>query len=193
MSLAPRLCALVGLVLVAIGVLAGWDALHIGNDPAPCARGNTDWQADAALVLSGAPHLRRTRVAVAAYRNGHISRIMISGAGSGGDSARAVAAQAERVLDLPHGLIRLENRARSTAQNLAFSCPLLRGLGARRIALVTDDWHMQRAYATAGAECSPLSFCSLPSADPVTPKRRRHETLALLAYQLSGRALWFWW
>ena len=83
-----------------LAALAGYDYWRIGRSPQPCAA-TPNWQADAALVLSGAPELRRTRVAVAAWRGDHLARIFISGAGSGGDSAEGLARAAQTRLSVP--------------------------------------------------------------------------------------------
>ncbi len=178
------------LVSTTLVALAAYDYWRIGRTPRPCMTA-PDWQADAALVLSGAPRLRRTRVAVAAWREHHLATIFISGAGAGGDSAEGLAHAAEAQLNVPAQVFKIERRATSTADNLAYSCPLLREAGARRVALVTDSWHTARAMATARALCAPVRFCSLPNHEPMTPERRRHEAMALFVYQLTSNAVWF--
>ena len=179
-----------GLMSATLVVLAGYDFWQIGRTPWPCVTG-PNWQADAALVLSGAPRLRRTRVAVAAWRDQHLPTIFISGAGAGGDSAEGLARAAQGQLNVPADVFKIERRATSTADNLAYSCPLLRKAGAKRVALITDSWHMTRAMATARELCAPVSFCSLPNHEPMTPERRRHEAIALFVYQLTSNAVWF--
>tara|TARA_B100002049_G_scaffold237333_1_gene228241 strand:+ start:764 stop:1393 length:630 start_codon:yes stop_codon:yes gene_type:complete len=180
----------VSLATVGLIGLAGLDYWRVGRISHSCQT-HAKWQRDAALVLSGAPALRRTRVAVRAWRGGHLPRIFISGAGSGGDNAEGLARQASAELGVPARVFTTERRATSTADNLAFSCPLLRKAGATHVALVTDRWHMARAMASANALCPPVKFCALPADSALTPHHHRQETLALLVYQLTGNAAWF--
>lgn len=93
---------------------------------------------------------------------------------------------------MPSRVFTTERRASSTADNLAFSCPLLRKAGATRVALVTDRWHMARAMASAKALCTPVTFCAMPADSDLTPRRHRQETLALFVYQLTSNAAWFY-
>jgi uncharacterized SAM-binding protein YcdF (DUF218 family) len=50
---------------------------------------------------------------------------------------------------VPASRIILEDRARTTLENFACSGPILRRLGAGRVLLVTDAWHMTRALLLA--------------------------------------------
>lgn len=176
------------LPVMAIVALALADFVSIGRAPAPCAKRTI---ADTvALVLSGGPHYRRTRHAVALYRSGQIDRIAFSGAGNGGDSAHNLAREAHR-LGVPDAHILIDERARSTAQNFQYACALPGLQKAHRVAIVTDRFHIYRARVTAERQCADLRFCSAPVAGPVTNRRRLSETGKLLAYQLLGRAdLW---
>ncbi|WP_198025031.1 YdcF family protein [Salinisphaera hydrothermalis] len=168
--------------------LAAVDIFRIGNIPASCAQ-HAEPQS-VALVLSGAPHYRRTRHAVALYRAGRVAQIVFSGAGSGGDSAQLLARQA-REMNIPPGHIHVEGRARSTYQNFEYSCVLTPIRTAPRVAIVTDRFHAYRAWATARQQCPTLHFCSAPVDNPVTLSRRFNEASKLLGYQLLGRAtLW---
>lgn len=58
------------------------------------------------------------------------------------------------------GRIVEEPRARSTAENIAFSAPILGALGAVRVTLVTDYYHLPRARllaARAGLAVAPAA------------------------------------
>ena len=181
---------LAGGIACLIAGLAAYDYWHIGTIDHPCAA-QRGWHADIALVLSGAPALRRTRQAVAAFKAGHVARVAFTGAGNGGDSARHLARGAERQLGLAREAIVIEDQARSTADNFRLSCRLSALADAHTIAIATDAPHMWRSLKTAEAQCPTRQFCALPAPLPLTDKRRRSETLKLLAYQLSGRADWF--
>lgn len=180
--------AMIGLPLVTLLVLAAVDLFRIGSIPTPCAGGT--FPQSTALVLSGAPHYRRTRHAVELYRAGRVAQIVFSGAGHGGDSARLLAQQAHR-MHIPRALIHVEGKARSTLQNFEYACVLTPVRTAPRVAIVTDRFHAYRAWATARQQCPTLRFCSAPVDGPITLSRRFNEAGKLLAYQLLGRAtLW---
>lgn len=184
----PGIAAVIGLPLIALLALAAVDIVRIGRIPAPCA--SEAVPQSTALVLSGAPHYRRTRHAVALYRAGRVAQLVFSGAGSGGDSARLLARQAHR-MNIPSAHIHIEGRARSTAQNFEYACAMKSIRAAPRVAIVTDRFHAYRAWATARQQCPTLHFCSAPVDNPITLSRRLNEAGKLLGYQLLGRAtLW---
>lgn len=106
------------------------------------------WVGDVALVLSGDVENRRTLRAVALVKTGSVSRILISGAGAGGDSAVYLAAVAVNAGVSP-GSIVVEGWARSTFENIVYSAPILETLGARRVVLVTSRRHARRAALIA--------------------------------------------
>jgi len=89
---------------------------------------------------------RRAETAIDLYRNGYAPVIVASG-GVG----RSPPAEAEiiRRIALENGVpaeaIRVEDRSRSTAENVLFSAELLRRLSARKIVVVTDSYHLLRA------------------------------------------------
>ncbi len=127
---------------------------------------------------------------MARYRRGRVDKLVFSGAGHGGDSARNLASEARR-LGVPRSHIIIEDRARSTAGNFRYACALPAIRTAPRVAIVTDRFHAYRAWATAHTECPDLQFCSAAVAGPVPPSRRFSETARLIAYQMLGRAaLW---
>jgi len=166
------------------------DYRHIGDQPLPCAA-QPNWHADIALVLTGAPRLRRTRPAVSALHAGHVDRVAITGAGNGGDSAILVARQAQQTIGLTPADTVIEDRARSTYQNFQFSCRLPGLADAQSIAISTDRRHLWRAYATARRQCPGRQLCTIAADQPVTEQNRRDEALRLWAYQLLGRAALF--
>ncbi|MES1925379.1 YdcF family protein [Salinisphaera sp. T31B1] len=178
-----------GLMVITMLGLALADYLRIGSAPVPCPlepRGAHT----VALVLSGGPAFRRTRHAVALYQGARVTDLLFSGAGHGGDSAPRLAREAVR-LGVPSTDIAIEDNARSTAQNFAFSCALPALSEADRVAIVTDRFHAARAYLTAKRQCPRLAFCSAPAAVPMSRDRRLRETYKLFAYQLLGRAAWW--
>lgn len=140
------------LLLVAAIVLAL--ALHV-------RRGYEDdtHSADAALVLgfaldpSGHPRpglVARVDRAAALYRSGLVRRVVLSG---GAPVAGVREADAMRALALARGVpdeaIVREARSTSTIENFAFSAPILRSIGARRVLVVTEPYHMPRSLLLA--------------------------------------------
>lgn len=176
-------------LLGAASLRAGIDYWRIGSVPVPCAADHATSDSTA-LVLSGGPDYRRTRRAVALFEAGNVQRIVFSGAGHGGDSAPRLAREARR-LGVPAEHVVVEAEARSTYENFRFSCALPALARAERVAIVTDQHHSYRAFATARAQCAVPRLCSAPVTLATTAERRRSETVKLFAYQLLGRAAWW--
>lgn len=97
-----------------------------------------------ALVLGCRPGPgldRRVDGAVALWRAGRASRLVVSGAGEAAAGvARALAA------GLPADALAAEDRARNTLENLRYSSALLDGAP---FWIVSDDWHLPRALLLA--------------------------------------------
>lgn len=171
-----------------LAALVVWDATRVGRVPAPCR--DQQPPGTIGLVLSGAPRLRRTRLAVSWYEQGRIARLVFSGAGHGGDSARHLARSAER-LGVSTRNITSETRARSTVENFRYACALPAMHGAARIAIVTDRFHAYRAWQTGRRQCPARQFCTVTVPGDIPSSRRWSETRKLLGYQLLGYArLW---
>lgn len=116
-------------------------------------------KADAALVLGyaldddGRPRpqiIARVDHAVDLLRRGLVPRLVLSG---GAAKAGHTEAQVMRDLALARGVppdaIVLEESSRSTIENFACSASVLASIGARRVLLVTEPWHMTRAMLLA--------------------------------------------
>nr|WP_225937067.1 YdcF family protein [Myxococcus sp. RHSTA-1-4] len=111
--------------------------------------------ADAVVVLGarvlpgGVPSgaLRaRTEKAVELYQRGLAPRLVFSG-GVGVNppsEARVMLALATR-LGVPEAACTLEEESHSTEENARLAVKLLRGLGARRVVVVSDPYHLLRA------------------------------------------------
>lgn len=178
----------VGLAILLLAALAITDYRRVGSAPISCATKMPE--PTVALVLSGGPDFRRTRRAVALYDAESVQALAFSGAGSGGDSAVLLAAEARRLGVAEDDLI-IEDKARSTYQNFRYACAMDALEPFVRIAIVTDRFHGYRAWATARRQCPQRTLCSAPVELPVSTPRRQSETRALLAYQLLGRAVWW--
>ena len=148
---AGLVAGLIGLVLLAVLVtLAEIVWYGTRSDPHP---------ADAAIVLGAAVYRsvpspvfeERIRHAVGLYRAGRVRKLLMTGGLSPGD--RLSEAEAARdwsiAQGVPAGDVLLEDRSRTTEENLAFAAPILAQGGLRRVLLVSDPLHMRRAMAHA--------------------------------------------
>ncbi len=126
---------------------------------------------------------RRVRAAVDLWREGRAPQLVISGGATGGPVTEARAGAALAVaLGVPAHAVTLEERARSTAENAAYTAELL-GRDAR-VLVVTCSWHRWRAERMFRRH-----FAHVGSAGPVPPddERQRHATREVLAVAAS------WW
>lgn len=145
----------------AVGLGAGWLASVAGWVHWVGRRAHrADVAAVDALVLLGAkvtadgrasPALAaRVDAAARAHAQGLAPWILVSGgAHAGSGSAQHTEASVAMALLRAQGLdaaaLVVEDAATSTAENAARAAPLLRGRGAKRVGLVTDDYHLARA------------------------------------------------
>ncbi|GAA0291320.1 YdcF family protein [Rhodovulum strictum] len=93
----------------------------------------------------GAALVRRARHGAALWRAAPGAMVLASGA-QGEAQAIAAICRAEGV---PEDRIVLEQSARNTAENIAFSAEILAGLGIVRVTLVSDYYHLPRARLLA--------------------------------------------
>jgi uncharacterized SAM-binding protein YcdF (DUF218 family) len=96
----------------------------------------------------------RVEKAVALYREGIAPRLVFSG-GVGDNppsEAQVMSALAGR-LGVPAEACVLEEQSHSTEQNTRYSAELLRSLGARRVVVVSDPYHLLRARQYFRLQC----------------------------------------
>jgi uncharacterized SAM-binding protein YcdF (DUF218 family) len=105
----------------------------------------------ARVLASGeaSPALReRVDKAVALYRQGLAPALVFTGGVAGTLPSEAAAARALAVeAGVPPTACHLEERSHSTLQNAQGAAPMLRSLGARRVLLVSDGYHLRRGAA----------------------------------------------
>jgi uncharacterized SAM-binding protein YcdF (DUF218 family) len=116
-----------------------------------------------AAVLDDRPSLvlvERLRHAQALYQDGVVSHILVTGGRSPEDTLSE--AEASRNWLEQHGVsadaIVLEDRSRTTIENIAFSKPIIAEAGLGRALIVSDPLHMRRALLIAdriGLEAGP--------------------------------------
>jgi uncharacterized SAM-binding protein YcdF (DUF218 family)/lysophospholipase L1-like esterase len=122
----------------------------------PLLATDTPGQFDAIVVLGAGvvgpclPNdhaVRRTLLGVQLWRQGRGPVLVFTGGRPRGHQCAIadIMAGFARELGVPADRIVVEAQSRNTHENAAFSAPILRGLGAHRLLLVTDRMHMKRA------------------------------------------------
>lgn len=137
--------------------------------------------ADAILVLGGDLRFQRTATAVRLWQAGLAPVVIFSGGGGEGDSGESLA-RAARTMGLPEPALRIENAARSTRQNMVFSAPLVRGLGVRRLLLVTSSTHLLRATLAARRVMPEVTVIPVAAQDTPPPTGQRLRHILVLEY-----------
>lgn len=102
-----------------------------------------EYAGQGATALSG-PSLERTVYAARLARAAHLPVLATGGAPEGNGVPEAELMR-RLVADMGQDAHWIETRSATTEENAAFSAPMLRTAGIRRIYLVTHYWHMARA------------------------------------------------
>jgi uncharacterized SAM-binding protein YcdF (DUF218 family) len=136
----------------------------------------SDTKLDAIVVLGcrvaegalSAPARRRVERGARAFHDGLSTRVIVSGGRrwAGAQEAEEFAAELAR-LGVPGEAVLREDRSHTTAENARYTAELLGARGARRVAVVTCDWHMARAlwlFERAGLVATPVPATSPPVA-----------------------------
>lgn len=132
----------------------------------------SDSKLDAIVVLGcrvakgalSAPAQRRAERGARAFHDGLSTRVVVSGGRrwNRAQEAEEFAAVLAR-LGVPAAAVLREDRSRTTAENARFTAELLAPLDARRVGIVTCDWHMRRAlwlFERAGLVPTPVPATS---------------------------------
>ena len=147
--------------------------------------------ADAIIVLGAAAYdakpspvfEERIRHGLDLYRQGYAPKLIFTG-GFGGAGARFSESQVARRYalkqDIPAQDILIENRSRTTRQNLIEAKRLMDAHGMRRAILVSDPLHMARALRLSDE----LGIDALASSTPSTRFRSLHTSWRFLAQEI---------
>ena len=147
--------------------------------------------ADAIIVLGAAAYdakpspvfEERIRHGLELYRQGYAPKLIFTG-GFGGTGARFSESQVARRYaikqDIPAQDILIENRSRTTRQNLIEAKRLMDAHGMRRAILVSDPLHMARALRLSDE----LGIDALASSTPSTRFRSLHTSWRFLAQEI---------
>ncbi len=113
--------------------------------------------ADAALVLGAQVQVQgrlnpclaaRVQAASALFHAGKVQRLIVSGGNDAAAGCNEARAMRQLAIDqgVPAAHILLEPQARSTAENIRLSLPLMDDLHAQTVILVSSDYHLARAH-----------------------------------------------
>jgi uncharacterized SAM-binding protein YcdF (DUF218 family) len=149
-------------------------------------------KADAALVLGAAvigstptPVLvERLRHAADLFESGQVKRIVVTGGLSPEDDLTEAQASKNWLVaeGVPADDVLLEDKSRTTIQNLQFAKPVLEANGIGTVLVVSDPLHMRRALMIAGR----VGIKADPSPTPTSKYQSWQTTLPFLA-----REVWF--
>lgn len=185
------------LVFSGLALLILWCAVQLWRI-ADAGAIRTAPSADVAIILGAAAYdarpspvfAERLRHAATLYRSARVPLLMVTG-GRGHKARFSEAEVGRRFLiaqGVPASAIRIEERSRTTLQNLVEARRVLgAGQGIERALIVSDPPHMLRALSMARAQ----GFAALPAPTPTT-RYRSWQT----RWPFALRELWFlhvWW
>ncbi len=145
---------------IILALILAW-GIYTGAQIIGTARENDPRPADAAIVLGAAIYRDRPSPVfeqriihgITLYKSGKArALIMTGGFGEGEKHAEAHVARAYALrAGVPAGAILIEDRSKTTSENLKYAQPILARLGAKTVTLVTDPLHSHRALLMAKA------------------------------------------
>ncbi|MDB5585167.1 MAG: hypothetical protein JWP26_137 [Devosia sp.] len=188
MGLVRRVYKLIVALVVLALLVGGGMAVDIWRFAGQSASG----KADAALVLGAAvigstptPVLvERLRHAADLFESGQVRRIVVTGGLSPEDDLTEAQASKNWLVaeGVPADDVLLEDKSRTTIQNLQFAKPVLEENGLGSVLVVSDPLHMRRALMIAGR----VGIRAEPSPTPTSKYQSWQTTLPFLA-----REVWF--
>ena len=167
-----------------LGGVAGWIAA--GPSIAADARGEVAIVLGAAVIGDAPSQVFASRIdhAVALYHAGRARRILLTGGRSPEDTLSEAAAGAAyaRAKGVPQAAILIEDRSRTTRENLANARKVLGADRRQPVLIVSDPLHMRRALGIAES----LGLEATPAPTPTTRYRSLRTRLPFIA-----REVWF--
>ncbi|WP_017664077.1 YdcF family protein [Porphyrobacter sp. AAP82] len=182
--LVPVPATLAGALVLWLGAVAAW--IVVGPAVTGKERGETAIVLGAAVIGDTPSPVFAARLdhAAALYREGRAVRILVTGGRSGEDRLSEAAAGAAflEARGVPRAAILIEDRSRTTRQNLANAAVVLGPMRTKPVLIVSDPLHLRRAMAMAAAE----GFDARPAPTPATRYRSLGTQIPFLA-----REVWF--
>jgi uncharacterized SAM-binding protein YcdF (DUF218 family) len=167
-----------------LSAVAAWIA--IGPEVPADPRGQTAIVLGAAVIGDAPSPVFAARLdhAIALYHAGRVRQILVTGGQSPEDARSEAAAGAAYAQGqgVPLGAILLEQRSRTTRENIANARRLLGPEASAQVLIVSDPLHMRRAMAIASAE-------DLDAEPAPTPNSRYRSLAKKLPFLL--REVWF--
>lgn len=186
--LARRMYRAIIAVMILVLLVGGGMAVDIWR----FAGESASTKADAALVLGAAvigsrptPVLvERLRHAANLFDSGQVSHIVVTGGLSPEDDLTEAQASKNWLVaeGVPANAVLLEDKSRTTIENLAFAKPVLAANDLQTVLVVSDPLHMRRALMIAGR----IGITAEPSPTPTSRYQSWQTTLPFLA-----REVWF--
>lgn len=194
-----RIAGLVLLVLALVLATIGGTAIWLDRWAAPPGPAETIIVLGGGVLPDGAPGpdtLRRTRKAIALWEAGLASRLLFTGGHRNPDVPGLADGMAAVALEagVPEAALDRENASRSTLQNALFSTGVLPPEEAGRVILVSDGYHLARAWASfRWAGYDPVAVAAASAFGGGSPgdmaRRLGRETLAW-GFNAGRLALW---
>jgi uncharacterized SAM-binding protein YcdF (DUF218 family) len=132
---------------------------------------------------------RRTQVAIELWKSGHAPLLVFTGGVGQHPPAEAeVAARLAREQGVPESALRIENRSRNTLENAAFARELL---GARRVLVVTDAYHVLRCELVYRHYFPEVGVVGIPIGRTPPMEDALTEVLAIAALPFAAGRRWF--
>lgn len=171
-----------GVIVAWLAGVAGWIAVGPAEDASDSA--------DVAIVLGAAVDrdvpspvfAARIDHAIALYRAGRVQGLVLTGARAPGDTLSEAAAARDYAMQagVPGSAIAIEERSRTTHQNLVEARALMQASGAGSALIVSDPLHLRRA----GLMASGLGLDARASATPTTRYRSLSTKVPFLMREL---------
>lgn len=179
-----RLAWLAGALVLWLGAVAAWIA--VGPAVTDAARGETAIVLGAAVIGESPSPVFAARLDHAArlYREGRAERVLVTGGRSPEDKlSEAAAGRANlQARGVPVEAILIEDRSRTTHQNLGNARRVLGQSARQPVLIISDPLHMRRAMAMATAE----GLAASPAPTTTTRYRSLGTQIPFLA-----REVWF--
>ena len=149
-------------------------------------------KADVILTLAGDSNGERVAQAVALYKQGYVPKILMSGGPAVWHLTYAENMRRQATsLGVPANDVALQDKSRSTIEDIKFSLPILQKMNAHSIILVTSPYHIRRASLVARKYYTPMKIkvIASPAQKSIFNPNgwwRRHEDTQFVVWEYIG-------
>lgn len=170
---------------IAVAVLFALDIAYLASAGFLFTVRDAAGRADIIVVIGGDGPPRAARAAEL-WHAGIASRILVSGAG---DCEAIRDSMVQR--GVPDGDITIECSSRSTAQNAAYSAPILAQLQVRSAVLVTSWWHSRRAITCFSETAPDIRWISVPARERPIAWMIPYDPEGMAVLKESLKTIWY--